>query len=322
MVVRPALGKAQADLEFVFRWRIRDADVSTWQACHAGMPKVKESMSSKHGSLVASALLPLVLVASGCKIGSDDTKDDKAKNAAVTAPPTAAAAPGGPSAESPSSEAPGGKAPAGVHTLSTSEQLKAALVTQKELPAAGGWTVKPGADTSIEQPVKSSTPACQPILDAFTGSARNPPVAEAFQIMETTADKGTSITWRLVTYKNGYATKLLNDVPAAMAKTECLDFKATDSRGQTIEWRVDGQYDAARIGTDGSQYVNLTWGDPKKMADPTNGTARQARLQLVRSGDTLIYIDAEPVNGSYGAEFVNPDAIKIQLEKLITAQKR
>ncbi|MDI2129093.1 hypothetical protein [Yinghuangia seranimata] len=278
------------------------------------------SMRSKRTSVAAAAIVPLVLFASGCKFGSDDKKDDTAKNSAATSAPAAVPAAGSPAPASPSG-APGGNAAAGGKKLATYDQLKAALITQKELPAAGGWTIKPGEKTTIEQPVKSSDPACQPILDAFTGSAQNPAVAEAFQIMQTTTDKGSDVIWRLATYKDGYAAKLMTDVAALMAKDSCLEMKSTDVRGQTTEWQVNNQFDAVKIGTDGSQYINLTWGAPKEMHDPTNGQVRSARFQLVRSGDTLIYIDVEPQSGQFGPEFVKPEVIKLQLDKLVAAQK-
>lgn len=270
-------------------------------------------MRSARTRIAATALTPLLVFgAAACEFGSDGgKKSDKKGGAGATAPvapPAASAVPGT------GTQASASAAPATGKAL-TAEQLKAALVTQKELGT--GWTVKPGTSgTYAGSPMTAVEAACQPFLDLMTGAVPQP-AAYAEETLTTKADQGTSTRLDLFRYADNSIAKTLDAGIAIAAKHDCIAVTATNAKGEKTAYRFDVGDHQPKLG-DGALWIDVTWGDEKTMADPDAPTMT-SRLQFVRVGSALVRFDSRPDNTSSGAEYIPDAQVKAQVDKLSAA---
>lgn len=252
---------------------------------------------------------------SGCEFGSKDKAD---KAGAETPLPSAPAAAGSsaPAAGTPAGSGPPGS-PAPASAL-TADQLKAALLTTKELPA--GWTVTPRtADGSVQSTV--SPAKCQPIVDLITGTPSGEPVAAAKETLKASANAKFTTDLTLARYADGYAQKLTADVQKLADAYDCLEFTVTN-RGKTTAWRFQKHAERAKPFGDSALWLTAEWGEPAQMADPKSGAVPSAYVLVVRSGSTLIRFEARPEQLAYSPDFPPDAVIKAQLDKLVAAGKR
>lgn len=268
-------------------------------------------MRSARMRLAGAALVPFLLLATGCKFGSDDKNDDDrpAGNAASVAPTGGSPAPASPA---------GSSAPAAPGKALTSDQLKAALATAKELGT--GWTVRPNVSVSYGSiPMKAvpANAACQPLLDLFTGSSPQS-AAYAGEILNSSAAKQDTSTVDLVRYEGDALTKAF-DAALKAAQGDCLEFAALNTKNQKTVYHLSYVDDQPKNLGDQVMWLDISWGDEKTMADP-NAPSLNTRLQFVRMGSVLVKYDTRPAEVCC-ADFVPEAQVRVQVDKLAAALK-
>ncbi|MDI2127454.1 hypothetical protein [Yinghuangia seranimata] len=275
-------------------------------------------MRSARMRLAGAAVVPLLLLGTACKFGSDDKSDKKdstAQNAGASAPAQAPASSAPAPAASPSDTA---KAPAG--KALDAAKLKTTLLTAKDLPA--GWSVAPAANGGT-QPAKITPPVCQPIYDLLSGDGKRNPVAQATETMKGPGDTGV-YTVQLAEFAPGTAQELL-DKAAAVAdnstSTPCLDFSAKDAKGVVTLFELNVTTDKVGKLGDGTLSLLLTYGDEKSMKNPSEANP-SGILTIVRSGNALVGISGvgDPTTGNFPKDLPNT-ILKTQVDKVATARK-
>jgi hypothetical protein len=267
----------------------------------------------------AVVTVPLLLLATSCEFGSDDKKTDKVDHASGESTPPTKTAPAEPTASAPSSAAPGSKAPAG-RTL-TAEQLKAALITQRELPS--GWTVAPGTPRTTK--TATTEPAgCQPLMDLIAGDLKVKPVAEADAVLKNPKFRDATYRVEIRQFADAAAArKVFGDAAAAAepaGAVDCLRYSVKDAKGAKVIYEP-GRYEKTPALGEKQLWLSASFGDEKTMNDTTAGSDALSG-QYVLSGSVIVTIFGSGPQGAYPRVLEDGEnVVKPVVDKVLAAQK-